>query len=241
MKKVKQFILKNQKVSLGIFLAGILTTSLVSAAYSKISPTANLDSTEMEKSYGALGYGRGNNSKQNDVDNYRQGTGRNSNGKNKGSQRENLNKENCLMDGCLLVDDADYPVGELDQITIEYLEAAIADERKALATYEATMDKFGNVRPFINIARAEEQHISMLKGLFDKYGVEVPADTTTVGALPNTLSEVCAVGVQAEIDNDQLYQDMIGNIQEQDIKDIFTALASASLQMHLPAFEKCAN
>jgi len=81
----------------------------------------------------------------------------------------------------------------------------------------------------------------MLKALFDKYDIEIPADKTTVGVLPATLAEVCAVGVQAEIDNDQLYQDMIPAIEEQDIKDIFNALADASRNMHLPAFERCAN
>lgn len=237
MQKIKKFILKNKAATLGVFVAGILTTSLISATYSQITPNRELDSLNIEESYGALGYGRGNG--QNNSQ--RQGTGKNSQTSQNVNTSQGLNKENCLMDGCLLVDDADYPVGELSETTIGYLQAAIADERKALATYQAVMDEFGNVKPFINIARAEEQHISMLKGLFDKYGVEIPSDTTVVGTLPSTLSEVCAVGVQAEIDNDQLYQDMIGNIQEKDIKDIFTSLAAASINMHLPAFERCSN
>jgi len=236
MKNCKKFLLKNKQAALGIFVAGILTTGIVGATYSSIYPTTDLKSTDVEGNYGALGYGRGNGQEKSQG----QRTGRNSQ-TSQGGNDQGLNKENCLMDGCLLVDDADYPVGELSIETIGYLEAAIADERKALATYEAVMDEFGNVKPFINIARAEEQHISMLKGLFDKYGVEIPADTTVIGSLPNTLAEVCALGVQAEIDNDQLYQDMIGDIEEEDIKAIFTNLAAASLNMHLPAFERCAN
>lgn len=237
MKSYKKFLLKNKQAALGIFVAGILTTGIVGAAYSNIYPTTDLKSTDVEESYGALGYGRGNGQ----GDSQRKGGGKNSKTTQDSNNNQGLNKKNCLMDGCLLVDDADYPVGELSDDTIGYLEAALADERKALATYEAVMDEFGNVKPFINIARAEEQHISMLKGLFDKYGLEIPADTTVVGSLPNTLAEVCAVGVQAEIDNDQLYQDMIGDVEEEDIKAIFTNLAAASLNMHLPAFERCAN
>lgn len=236
MKKCKKFLLKNKQAAIGIFVAGILTTGVVSAAYSSMYPTTDLTSTDTEETYSALGYGRGNGQQ----DSQKQGGGKNSK-TSQGGNNQGLTKENCLLDGCLLVEDADYPVGELTAETIGYLEAAIADERKALATYEAVMDEFGNVKPFINIARAEEQHIAILKGLFDKYGVEVPSDTTVVGALPSTLSEVCAVGVQAEIDNDQLYQDMIGSIQEQDIKEVFTSLAAASINMHLPAFERCAN
>lgn len=238
MKKIQSFLTKNKQLVLGVFGAGILTASAVGVVYSQLMPNTNTQElVTNENSYGALGYGRGN------------GNGNGQGALNQGyekSQKENqnnrgLNKNNCLMDGCLLVDDSEYPVSELSQETIGFLEAAIADERKALATYEAVINKFGAVRPFINIARAEEQHITMLKALFDKYGVEIPADTTVIGSLPDSLSEVCAIGVQAEIDNGQLYQDMIGSIQEQDIKEVFTSLASASLNMHLPAFERCAN
>ena len=145
------------------------------------------------------------------------------------------------MDGCLLAEDSDYPVAELDEKTIEYLNLALADERKALGTYKATIAKFGSVKPFINIARAEEQHISMLLALFDKYGVPIPQDTTKVGTLPSTLQEVCAVGVTAEIDNDALYQKMIPELKRDDIRTVFTSLARASKEMHLPAFERCKN
>lgn len=189
--------------------------------------------------YGPLGYGRGQGGGQ--------GIGRGSgqvagqSGMQRGTSAQGLNKENCLMDGCLLADDAEFPVATLDEKTIEYLNAALADERKALATYEAAMAKFGRVKPFVNIARAEEQHISMLLALFDKYGVKIPQDTTKVGALPTTLAEVCAVGVTAEIDNDALYQRMIPELAQQDIQTVFTSLARASKEMHLPAFERCSR
>jgi|GEM_PF-457957 len=179
------------------------------------------------ENYGPLGYGRGQGGGQGRIDNSQSVQG--------------INKENCLMDGCLLAEDADYPVATLDEKTVGYLNLALADERKALATYQATIAKFGSVKPFINIARAEEQHISMLLALFDKYGVVIPQDTTKVGALPATLQEVCQVGVTAEIDNDALYQRMIPELQQEDIKTVFTSLARASKEMHLPAFERCAN
>ncbi len=155
--------------------------------------------------------------------------------------KQKMSKENCLADGCLLVEDADFPVATLDEKTTEFLNMALADERKALATYQATMTKFGSVKPFVNIARSEEQHISMLLSLFDKYGVAIPNDATKVGALPATLQEVCAVGVTAEIDNDALYQKMLPEVTQEDIKTVFTSLAAASKERHLPAFERCAN
>jgi len=202
-----------------LFVLGLATAFLLSSYnvnpleknYSKQNPT-----------YGQMGYGRG-------MMNYNK-TG-----------YVNADRETCLMDGCLLVEDADYPVEELDEQTIGYLQAAITDERKALATYTSFMEKFGRVRPFVNIARAEEHHISMIKALYDKYGLEIPEDTSVVKAAPDTIQEACQLGSGAELANDAMYQDMIANIEQQDIKEVFNALADASRLMHLPAFVNCSN
>lgn len=241
MNKTFKKITDSKVASLGLIISGMLVAFAAVAVYSKTSQPSRSTELNQEQSYGPLGYGRGNGQKQMDWQGRNKKVGTNLQGKSTNTDNLTLNKQNCLMDGCLLVEDANYPVEELDVQTIKYLEMGLADERKALATYEATMEKFGNVRPFINIARAEEQHISMLKALFDKYGVAIPKDTTQVGKLPATLQEVCAVGVQAEIDNDKLYQDMMPNIKQEDIKTVFTSLANASKEMHLPAFERCAN
>lgn len=130
---------------------------------------------------------------------------------------------------------------QLDTQTVEYLQLALGDERKALATYEAVLAKFGQVRPFTNIAQAEKQHIAQLLELFNRYQIPVPPDTTVVRQLPATLAEVCAIGVKAEIDNDALYQKMLPAISQADIRQVFSSLAQASKQNHLPAFERCAR
>ena len=211
----------NQRlIYVGIFILGALITWGLTQN-KIIEETSDTSST-----YGTFGYGRGNST----------GGGRNST-----ANQSSLNKENCLMDGCLLVEDSEYPVAELSQETIGYLEAGLADERKAHAVYEVVIEKFGSVRPFINILRAEEQHQAMLKALFDKYGVEIPADNTPIQTAPTTLIEACQIGVDAEIENDALYQDMLPNIEEEDIIAVFNSLADASRLMHLPAFERCAN
>ncbi|MBP9699714.1 hypothetical protein KBD71_00360 [Candidatus Woesebacteria bacterium] len=222
MKKSAQLSKRSLLFFFTLVIAALIITVYTQMDSSKISSQR----IQTSESYGPLGYGRG------------QGSGK---GKLNTQAAKAVNKENCLMDGCLLAEDADYPVANLDEKTTESLNLALADERKALATYQATMAKFGSVKPFINIARAEEQHISMLLALFDKYGVSIPKDTTKVGPLPATLQEVCQVGVTAEIDNDALYQKMLPEIQHEDIKTVFTSLAIASIEMHLPAFKRCAN
>jgi hypothetical protein len=127
---------------------------------------------------------------------------------------------------------------------IQSLEKALDDEYKAYATYDAVIEKFGNVRPFIMIIRAEEQHISSLKGLFDKYGLLIP-ENPYLGEIdaPETLTDACSTGVEAEIENAELYRkDLLPNVVEyEDITLVFNNLMNASQEKHLPAFERCAE
>jgi hypothetical protein len=161
---------------------------------------------------------------------------------NRIQQRRNLNKGNCLADDCLTVDNLDYPVGDLSQQAKEALIEAINDGYKAHALYEKTIEKFGFVRPFSMIIRAEEQHISSLKSLFDKYGLEIPKDNwTNKVSVEKTIQQACQTGVDAEIANAKLYQDkllpMVSDYE--DIKLVFTNLMNASQEKHLVAFERC--
>ena len=153
-------------------------------------------------------------------------------------------KGTCNADGCLAVSDLEYPVGDLSEEAKSALESALDDEYKAYATYDAVINKFGNVRPFIMIIRAEEQHISSLKGLFDKYGLEIP-ENTYLGNIsaPDTLAEACSTGVEAEIANAKLYEDDLlpGVSDYEDITLVFNNLMRASQDSHLPAFERCAE
>lgn len=158
------------------------------------------------------------------------------------NENKQINKQNCLQDDCLLVADVNYPVGELTDEIVEALNLAIEDEYKARTVYEKIIEEFGSTRPFIMIVRAEESHISSLKAIYDKYGVEIPenewADKITV---PESLQEACAIGVTAEIENAKLYkEDLLPLVGEYpDIEGVFTNLMNASEQKHLPAFQKC--
>ncbi len=157
-------------------------------------------------------------------------------------QRQNLNKSNCLGDECLAVNDFDYPVGNLSNQAKEALVEAINDEYKAHALYEKIIEKFGFVKPFSMIIRAEEQHISSLKSLFDKYGLEIPKnDWANKVSVEGTLQQECQAGVDAEIANAKLYKDKLLPMVSgyEDIKLVFTNLMNASQEKHLVAFERC--
>ena len=153
-------------------------------------------------------------------------------------------RKNCVADGCLAVDGLNYPAGELTDAAKSALLKALDDEYKAQATYEAIISKLGSVRPFIMIIRAEEQHISSLKALLDKYGLTIPENPYTGKVTsPSTLTDACAAGVEAEIANASLYKDELLPVVKdyEDITVVFTNLMNASQQKHLVAFQQCAQ
>ncbi|RWX43335.1 hypothetical protein H206_02883 [Candidatus Electrothrix aarhusensis] len=123
-----------------------------------------------------------------------------------------------------------------------HLTRAINDEYRAKNTYIAVMNKFGEVQPFANIKNSEEQQISMLVNLFNNYGLPVPANTASGLSVPGTLSEACSLGVQAEIENANMYDELLaGTIDYPDVQTVFKKLQSASSDQHLPAFQECAD
>jgi len=156
--------------------------------------------------------------------------------------RLEVNAQNCLGDECLGVEGVEYPVGELSQEVQDALNQAIQDEYKARTTYEAVIEEFGMVRPFAMIIRAEEQHINALKAVYDRYGLEPPEAESLEIEMGDTLADMCAVGVEAEIDNAALYRDrLLSSVSEhEDIVFVFTNLMNASKDKHLPAFQRCA-
>ena len=118
---------------------------------------------------------------------------------------------------------------------------AIEDEFLARKEYEVIMSKYGEQKPFSNIIKAEEKHISDLKELFSKYNIPVPEDKSKdYVAIPESLNEAYKVGVKAEIDNIDMYEEFLKQDIPQDIKDTFIALRDAS-KNHLNAFEKNSN
>jgi hypothetical protein len=125
---------------------------------------------------------------------------------------------------------------------------ALDDEYHAEAGYAATLETFGDVRPFSNIIEAARKHQTALLDLLGTYGVDAPANgyltgEKPLGALPASLQDVCAIGVAAEIENARLYdEDLLPAVAgHPDIIQVFTNLRDASIENHLPAFERCAS
>lgn len=116
---------------------------------------------------------------------------------------------------------------------------AIREEYNARALYQSVLNSFGNVLPFSRIVRSEAQHYSALAQLAQRYGVQIPA--LSAPAMPTfaTLSEACQAGINAEIADAALYDELSAVTTHADILRVYANLKSASLTSHVPAFEVC--
>lgn len=119
----------------------------------------------------------------------------------------------------------------------------ILDEYHAYAVYQAVIDQFGPVAPFIRIQASEAQHIAALEMLFERYDLTVPTPNP-LEDLPEfaSLAEACELAAEAEIANFDLYDAWLDQVSDYpDLVQVFTALRNASEFKHLPAFEMCAQ
>jgi len=121
------------------------------------------------------------------------------------------------------------------------LNEALDDEYKARATYRKVIDAWGEIRPFVNIIQAEQRHIEALLPLFVHYDFPVPEDHWPGRVtLPYSVKEACQTGVEAEIENAELYHRLLEMTQDYpDVQAVFRQLQRASQENHLPAFQRC--
>ena len=121
------------------------------------------------------------------------------------------------------------------------LQRAVTEERHARATYQNVLDTLGPVAPFRSIVTAEGTHVAALETVAKTHGVTLAADTEPGTPSPTTIAAACAVGVSAEKADAQLYDELMPSVAGYpDVHRVFTTLRSASLDNHLPAFQRCA-
>lgn len=122
----------------------------------------------------------------------------------------------------------------------EALQRAFDDELKAYATYSTVVEKFGAVFPFVNIVQAEQTHQNALIAIASARDITLVRNEPESITLPKTVQECCELGVAAEIQNIQLYDELLLSVSEHpEVQDLFYRLQAASYNNHLPAFRKC--
>ena len=98
---------------------------------------------------------------------------------------------------------------------------ALDDERKAEATYGAVIEKFGEVRPFINIIEAERRHSAAIERQMTRLGFAIPANQwQSRGMAPATLAEACSMAIKAEVENIALYDRLLPAIAHASVRHV---------------------
>lgn len=132
--------------------------------------------------------------------------------------------------------------GDLSTDEVDGLLLALNDEYHAWAVYDQVLQDFGEVRPFSRIIDSEARHIDELVELFEAYGVTVP-ENPWIGNVPSfaSVQEAAQAGVDAEIANATLYDELFASTDREEIEHVYTSLQAASDNNHLTAFQRAAS
>ncbi|GEM86795.1 ferritin-like domain-containing protein [Meiothermus granaticius] len=117
-------------------------------------------------------------------------------------------------------------------------------EYAAYATYDAVIQKYGALEPYVSIRASEAQHIQALQRQLEKYGVAYPTSNPYLGkiTLPANLVTVAEQEVQTEVDNAAMYDKLLAAVQNYpDLTRVFENLKRASLVAHLNFFKAAAQ
>jgi len=115
-------------------------------------------------------------------------------------------------------------------------------EYAASAMYQAVIDEFGQVEPYVTIRFAEERHISALIRQLERYGINVPANPylgeVAAPADLQTAAQAWAIG---EIENVTMYDELLTKSTDANLTRVLTNLRASSQDSHLPLFEAAAE
>lgn len=116
------------------------------------------------------------------------------------------------------------------------LRQAHRQERLALATYEAVIERFGPVRPFAKIVEAERRHVAAVEKLMAAYGVPPTSDPPDV-ALGTSLRDCRARAARLEAEAAALYARLLRLDLPDDVRAVFENFEEISGEVHRAAFE----
>lgn len=145
--------------------------------------------------------------------------------------------------GALPAGSATPPAANVREALLQAL-AGPDGEYAAYASYAAVLETYGAVEPYGTIAAAELRHIAALERLLNKYGIDYPETNPYLGTIetPSSLEDAARAWVAGEIANVALYDGLLPIVANYpDITRVFGNLRGASLQSHLPAFERAAE
>lgn len=119
---------------------------------------------------------------------------------------------------------------------------ALQEEYKAEMLYRSVLEDFPGAMPFAVIAESEGQHVAALQALFTRRGTTPPSSIWGTESFESfgSIAAACAAGVEAETEDAAFYTPYLQRDDlPQDVRNVFTNLQRASLENHLPAFDRC--
>jgi len=137
---------------------------------------------------------------------------------------------------------ADAPAEGTDAWVAWYALMGPEGEYAAAASYQAVIDEFGDVEPYVTIKNSEERHISALVRQLDRYGIEAP-ENPYLGEIdaPADLLSAAQAWAVGEVDNMDMYDDLLALTDDPTLERVLGNLQRASEESHLPLFELAAD
>ena len=142
------------------------------------------------------------------------------------------------------------PPAEIQDPTVRGTDASVAwealmgpdGEYAAAAMYQAVIDEFGSVEPYVTIKAGEERHIDALTRQLERYGIDVP-DNPYLGEVsaPADLQLAAEAWAEGEIANVEMYDELLDQTDDSTLRRVLENLRRASLESHLPLFELAAE
>lgn len=132
-----------------------------------------------------------------------------------------------------------YHGGTLTPEEIGYLNSAYKDECRDQYFFKKAYEKFP-ASGFAKIMNSEQNHISTLESIFNKYEIEIPKnlDFSDV-VVPAVLDDACAMGLKLEKENVEMYQNFLKNVTNNYLKTVFEDLRDITINRNIPAIDKC--
>lgn len=129
-------------------------------------------------------------------------------------------------------------IGEPERLAIL---AALEDERKSEDFYEAVLAEYGRRQPMMMLANQERCHQRWLHSLASRHGVELPDRSSHEFDEFASFEDACRAGAEAERENVALYDRLLAETNDTDVRSTFERLRWVSLERHLPALERAAG
>ena len=134
------------------------------------------------------------------------------------------------------------PVGPDPADILAILGDALQEEYKAEMLYRSVLEDYQGAVPFAAIVESEARHVEALRMLFTRRQQTPPDSLWTAASFEpfGSIPAACAGGVDAETKDAAFYTPYLQRTDlPQDVRNTLTNLQAASLENHLPAFERC--